>query len=64
VAGRLSSDFSEIKFVSSIPSHRPTPKHRPSWNVALTDPLAVVRYDTRAGERSLDVMQSFFRSSA
>jgi SOS response associated peptidase (SRAP) len=30
---------------------------RPAWNVAPTDPLPVVRYDARAGERSLDVMR-------
>jgi putative SOS response-associated peptidase YedK len=54
---RLSSDVSEIKLVFSIPPDRPTPNIAPSWNVAPTDPLPVVRYDTRAGERSLDVMR-------
>jgi putative SOS response-associated peptidase YedK len=54
---RLSSDVSEIKLVFSIPPHRPTPNFPPSWNVAPTDPLPVVRYDTKAGERSLDVMR-------
>jgi putative SOS response-associated peptidase YedK len=52
---RLSSDVSEIKLVFSIPPHRPTPNTAPSWNVAPTDPLPVVRYDAQAGERSLDV---------
>jgi putative SOS response-associated peptidase YedK len=54
---RLSSDVSEIKLVFSIPAHRPTPNFASSWNVAPTDPLPVVRYDARAGERSLDVMR-------
>jgi putative SOS response-associated peptidase YedK len=54
---RLSSDVSEIKLVFSIPSHRPTPNFPPSWNVAPTDSLPVVRYDTKAGERSLDLLR-------
>src|SRR3984893_13477946 len=40
---RLSSDVSEIKLVFSIPPHPPTPTSAPSWNVAPTDPLPVVR---------------------
>jgi putative SOS response-associated peptidase YedK len=47
---------SEIKLVFSIPAHRPTPNFPPSWNVAPTDPLPVVRRDAKAGERSLDVL--------
>ena len=54
---RLSSDVSEIKLVFSIPRHRPTPNIAPSWNVARTDPLPIVRFDVKAGERSLDVMR-------
>jgi SOS response associated peptidase (SRAP) len=54
---RLSSDVSEIKLVFSIPPHRPTPNYPPSWNVAPTDQLPVVRYDRKAGERSLDMLR-------
>ena len=53
---RLSSDVSEIKLVFSIPPSRPTPNFA-SWNLAPTDPLPVVHYDAKAGERSLDVMR-------
>jgi hypothetical protein len=53
---RLSSDVSEIKLVFSIPPHRRTPNFAPSWNAAPTDLLPVVRYDRRAGERSLDLL--------
>jgi putative SOS response-associated peptidase YedK len=54
---RLSSDVSEIKLAVSIPPERPSPNIAPSWNVAPTDPLPVVRFDAKAGERSLDVMR-------
>jgi hypothetical protein len=54
---RLSSDVSEIKLVFSIPPHRPTLNFAPSWNLAPTDPVPIVRYDAKAGERSLDVMR-------
>jgi putative SOS response-associated peptidase YedK len=50
---RLSSDVSEIKLVFSITPHRPTPNFAPSWNVAPTDRLPVVRYDPTASERSI-----------
>ena len=50
---RLSSDVSETKLVFSIPPHRPTPNIAPSWNVAPTDPVPLVRYDPRTNERRL-----------
>jgi putative SOS response-associated peptidase YedK len=54
---RMSSDVSEIKLVFSIPPERPTPNFPPSWNVAPTDSLPVVRYDTKAEQRSLDMLR-------
>src|ERR1700687_5027538 len=54
---RLSSDVSEIKLVFSIPPERPTPNIAPSWNVAPTDPLPIVHYDSKEGARSLEVMR-------
>jgi hypothetical protein len=41
----LSSDASEIRASRSILPAWPTPNVAPSWNVAPTDPLPVVRYD-------------------
>jgi putative SOS response-associated peptidase YedK len=54
---RLSSDVSEIKLVFSIPPERPTPNIPANWNAAPTEDLPVVRYDTRTGGRTLDVMR-------
>jgi putative SOS response-associated peptidase YedK len=54
---RLSSDVSEIRLVFSIPPTRPLPNFAPTWNLAPTDPLPIVRWDPRAGERSLDIMR-------
>jgi len=54
---RLSSDVSEIRLVFRIPPERPSPNFPPSWNVAPTDSLPVVRYDQKAGQRSLDLLR-------
>jgi uncharacterized protein (TIGR00730 family) len=54
---RLSSDVSEIKIAFGIPPERPTPNFPPSWNVAPTDSLPVVRYDAKATQRSLDMLR-------
>jgi putative SOS response-associated peptidase YedK len=42
---------------SASPPERLTLNIAPSWNVAPTDPLPVVRYDERDQQRSLDVMR-------
>ena len=54
---RLSSDVSEIKLVCRIPPERPTPNFPPRWNVTPTASLLVVRYDRKAGQRSLDLLR-------
>src|SRR6202162_652842 len=54
---RLSTDFSEIKIAFRIPPEYPTPNYAPSWNVAPTDNLPIVRYDPKAGHRTLDLMR-------
>jgi putative SOS response-associated peptidase YedK len=54
---KLSTDFSEIKIAFRVLPERPTPNFAPSWNIAPTDPMPAVRYDAKAGQRSLDVMR-------
>lgn len=55
---RLSDDFSEIKIVFGIPPEYPIPNtYRPSWNVAPTDSLPIVRYNEKTGARALDMMR-------
>src|SRR5437764_647378 len=54
---KLEGDVSEIKIAFRVPPEYPTPNFPPSWNVAPTDSLPVVRYDTKAGERSLDLLR-------
>jgi putative SOS response-associated peptidase YedK len=55
---RLSYDFSEIKIAFRIPPEYPTPNtYAPSWNVAPTDNLPIVRYKEKTGLRTLDLMR-------
>jgi putative SOS response-associated peptidase YedK len=54
---RLSSDVSEINIAFGISPDRPAPDFPPSWNVAPTDSLPVVRYDRKAAQRSLDLLR-------
>jgi putative SOS response-associated peptidase YedK len=46
---KLGGDISEIKIAFRVPPDYPTPTFAPSWNVAPTDNLPIVRYDRRAG---------------
>ena len=54
---KLESDVSEIKIAFRIPPEYPTPNFAPSWNVAPTDQLPIVRSDPKAGSRTLDLMR-------
>jgi putative SOS response-associated peptidase YedK len=66
---KLETDVSEIKIAFRIPPEYPTPNYAPSWNVAPTDNLPIVRYDPKArpsgdhspegkvGSRTLDLMR-------
>jgi putative SOS response-associated peptidase YedK len=54
---RLSSDVSEIKLVFGIPSEASAPNFPPSWNVASTDPVPIVRFDAREKGRTLEIMR-------
>src|SRR5437868_5584434 len=54
---KLDTDVSEIKIAFRIPPEYPTPNFAPSWNVAPTESLPIVRYDQKAGARTLDLMR-------
>ncbi len=54
---KLETDVSEIKIAFRVPPEYPTPNFAPSWNVAPTDNLPIVRYDPKAGHRTLDLMR-------
>src|SRR4051812_36496469 len=54
---KLEGDVSQIKIAFRVPAEYPTPNFAPSWNVAPTDNLPIVRYYPRAGHRTLDLMR-------
>src|ERR1700761_604652 len=54
---KLDTDFSEIKIAFQIPLDYPTPNLAPSWNVAPTDSLPIVRHNPKTGSRTLDLMR-------
>ena len=54
---KLEGDISQIKIAFRVPPEYPTPNYAPSWNVAPTDSLPIVRYAPRAGHRTLDLMR-------
>jgi len=54
---KLEGDVSEIKIAFRVPPEYPTPNFAPSWNVAPTDNLPIVRYDAGAGHRTPELMR-------
>src|SRR6266576_3790787 len=54
---KLETDVSEIKIAFRVPPEYPTPNFPPSWTIAPTDNLPIVRYDAKAGSRTLDLMR-------
>jgi putative SOS response-associated peptidase YedK len=52
---RLATDYSELKIKFWANLHRSAPNLRPSWNIAPTQELAVVRFEV--GERILEIMR-------
>src|ERR1700675_2735251 len=66
---KLETDVSQLKIAFRVPPEYPTPNFPPSWNVAPTDNLPIVRYDPKArhsgdhspegeaGQRTLDLMR-------
>lgn len=54
---KLEGDFSELKIGFRIPPDHPAPNYAPSWNVAPTDKLPIVRYNPKTSARALDLMR-------
>ena len=54
---KLEGDISQLKIAFRVPPDYPTPNFAPSWNVAPTDSLPIVRYHPKAGHRTLDLMR-------
>jgi putative SOS response-associated peptidase YedK len=52
---RLSTDFSEIKIIFGIPPGQPVPNFAPTYNLAPTDPIPIVRHSFRIENRDLAV---------
>jgi putative SOS response-associated peptidase YedK len=54
---KLEGDISEIKIAFRVPPEYPASNFAPSWNVAPTDSLPIVRYNAKAGRRTLNLMR-------
>jgi putative SOS response-associated peptidase YedK len=54
---KFEGDVSQIKIAFRIPPDYPTPNYPPSWNVAPTDQLPIVRANPKTASRTLDLMR-------
>jgi hypothetical protein len=54
---KMEGDFSQLKVAFGIPDDRQAINYAPSWNVAPTDSLPIVRYNAKEGHRTLDLMR-------
>ena len=54
---KLEGDFSQLKVAFGIPDDYLAINYAPSWNVAPTDSLPIVRYNAKEGHRTLDLMR-------
>jgi putative SOS response-associated peptidase YedK len=54
---KMEGDFSQLRVAFGIPDDYPAINYAPSWNVAPTDKLPIVRYNAKEGHRTLDLMR-------
>jgi putative SOS response-associated peptidase YedK len=54
---KLAGDVTELKIKFGIADDYPLPNYAPSWNVAPTDQVPIVRYHPKEGHRTLDLMR-------
>jgi putative SOS response-associated peptidase YedK len=54
---KMEGDFSQLKVAFKIPDDYPAINYAPSWNVAPTDSLPIVRYNAKEEHRALDLMR-------
>ena len=59
MCGRFTRNYTweQIRALYQLTSPEAIPNLQPRFNACPTDPLPVVRHDTKAGERSLDVLK-------
>jgi putative SOS response-associated peptidase YedK len=54
---RLATEFSEIQVLFELAPDEPLPNFAPTYNLAPTDPIPIVRHDTASARRRLDVVR-------